>query len=316
MTQPTTRPSTSAAPVRPPPIARAVRADGWLARRSAARERRAIRRHPGDVLRVVVGGIILATSGAVAATDRVGTFEADLFRLINHLPSQLEVPLIAIMQAGSLGAVAASAAVALAARRPRLARDLAVSGIAAWLLAKVAKDFVSRARPGVLLNDVILRHANDGGFGFPSGHAAVAAALATAAGPFLPRRARHATWLVVGLVCVARIYVGVHFPADVIGGAALGWMIGATLHLIVGAPTRGITVAGVTRRAHRSRLRSRDGDAPARRRPQLGAVPRRHPGGPPSVREGGRPGAPQRGSPVQGLAHTWCFDMWRTRRRS
>jgi undecaprenyl-diphosphatase len=196
---------------------------------------------------VVVGGIILATSGAVAATDRVGTFEADLFRLINHLPSQLEVPLIAIMQAGSLGAVAASAAVALAARRPRLARDLALSGIAAWLLAKVAKDFVSRARPGVLLSDVILRHANDGGFGFPSGHAAVAAALATAAGPFLPRRARHATWVVVGLVCVARIYVGVHFPADVVGGAALGWMIGATLHLIVGAPTRGITVAGVTR---------------------------------------------------------------------
>jgi len=246
MTQHTSPPRTSTGADQPPPIACELPAREGPARRSATREPRAIRRHPGDVLRVVVGGIILATTAAVAATDRVGTFESDLFRLINHLPSQLEVPLIAVMQAGTLAAVAVSAAVALAARRPRLARDLALAGTAAWLLAKVAKDFVSRARPGVLLNDVILRHANDGGFGYPSGHAAVAAALATAAGPFLPRRARHATWLVVALVGLARIYVGVHFPADVVGGAALGWIIGATLHLLVGAPTRGITVAAVT----------------------------------------------------------------------
>ena len=186
-----------------------------------------IRRHPGDVVRVVVGGAILALSAAIAGTERLSTFERDLFRLVNHLPSALDIPLIAVMQAGTIAAVPACAAVALAARRPRLARDLAIAGTAAWLLARVVKDIVSRARPDALLSDVILRHATPTGLGFPSGHAAVAAALATAAGPFLPRRARHATWLVVALVAVGRVYVGSHLPDDVLGGAALGWIVGA-----------------------------------------------------------------------------------------
>jgi hypothetical protein len=89
-----------------------------------------IRRHPGDVLRVVVGGALLALSAAIASTERVGTLERDLFRLINHLPSALEVPLIAAMQAGAIAAVPACAAGCagvpardlLAADRPRLAR--------------------------------------------------------------------------------------------------------------------------------------------------------------------------------------------------
>ena len=215
---------------------------GRQSRRPSTRERPATERHPGDVVRMVVGAAVVAASAAIANTDRVGTFEHDLFRVFNHLPSQLEVPIIAVMQAGSLAAVPVSAAAALVTRRPRLARDLALAGAATWLLAKVVKSFVNRPRPGVLLSDVILRHANDAGLGYPSGHAAVAAALATAAGPFLPRRARHATWFVVALVAIGRIYVGAHFPADVIGGAALGWAIGAALHLVVGAPTRAISV--------------------------------------------------------------------------
>ena len=206
-----------------------------------------IRRHPGDVVRVVVGGAILALSAAIAGTERLSTFERDLFRLVNHLPSALDIPLIAVMQAGTIAAVPACAAVALATRRPRLARDLAIAGTAAWLLARVVKDIVSRARPDALLSDVILRHATPTGLGFPSGHAAVAAALATAAGPFLPRRARHATWLVVALVAVGRVYVGSHLPDDVLGGAALGWIVGAALHLVVGAPTAGVTPARVMR---------------------------------------------------------------------
>jgi undecaprenyl-diphosphatase len=35
---------------------------------------------------------------------------------------------------------------------------------------------------------------------------------------------------------VARIYTGAHFPVDVVGGAALGWGLGAMVHLVVGAP--------------------------------------------------------------------------------
>jgi undecaprenyl-diphosphatase len=68
-------------------------------------------------------------------------------------------------------------AVALVARRSRLARDLAIAGTAAWLLAKVVKDIVSRAPPGrpTARRDPAPRTPT--GLGFPSGHAAVAAAL-------------------------------------------------------------------------------------------------------------------------------------------
>ena len=42
--------------------------------------------------------------------------------------------------------------------------------------------------------------------------------------------------LVAALVCVSRLYVGVHLPLDVVGGAALGWAAGSLVHLLMGAP--------------------------------------------------------------------------------
>jgi tRNA A-37 threonylcarbamoyl transferase component Bud32 len=44
-------------------------------------------------------------------------------------------------------------------------------------------------------------------------------------------------WALVLVVLLARVYTGAHLPLDVIGGAALGWAVGATVHLLIGAPT-------------------------------------------------------------------------------
>jgi glycosyltransferase 2 family protein len=196
---------------------------------------RHVRRHPGDVLRVLVGGLVV-TAGALAARHgHVFAFDANLFRLVNQLPDALGRPLLAVMQLGAVAAVPAIAAVALAARRSRLARDLALSGGLAWVLARVVKDLVGRARPAALIDGVVERAVNTG-LGYPSGHVAVAAALATAAGPWLPRPARRATWWVVWLVALGRMYAGAHLPLDVVGGAALGWAVAAAMHLAVGAP--------------------------------------------------------------------------------
>jgi glycosyltransferase 2 family protein len=218
------------------PRGRAIGAESGAAGPHAGWARlRHVRRHPGDMLRVLVGGLVV-TAGALAARHgHVFAFDANLFRLVNQLPGALGRPLLAVMQLGAVAAVPAMAAVALAARRPRLARDLALSGGLAWVLAKLVKDLVGEARPVVLLQGVVER-ALDSGLGYPSGHVAVAAAMATAAGPWLPRPARRAAWWMVWLVALGRMYAGAHLPIDVVGGAALGWAVAAAAHLAVGAP--------------------------------------------------------------------------------
>jgi undecaprenyl-diphosphatase len=193
-------------------------------------------RHPGDIVRVVVGLTVLALGALAANRGRVGTLEKDIFRVVNDLPDGVAFLLETVMQAGAFPAIVVAATVALIARRPRAARDLAVSGVAGWLVAIGMKRLVAEGRPAELLSDVVLRGAPAHGFGFPSGHVAVAAALATAAGPHLPRPARRAAWAVVVLVAIGRMYVGAHLPIDVVGGAALGWAAGALVHLLFGAP--------------------------------------------------------------------------------
>jgi len=54
--------------------------------------------------------------------------------------------------------------------------------------------------------------------------------------PYLPRQWRFVPWVLLGLVMVARVYVGAHNPLDVICGAALGVAIGSGLNLVVGVP--------------------------------------------------------------------------------
>jgi membrane-associated phospholipid phosphatase/tRNA A-37 threonylcarbamoyl transferase component Bud32 len=198
--------------------------------------RLALPRHPGDLVRLVLGLAILAGSAALVQRDRVGTLETNLFRLVNDLPGALYPLFWAVMLTGNLIAVPVIAAAAALTRRFRLAVNLALAGGLAWLLARIVKQVVDRGRPPSLLDEVHVRGPAPTGLGYVSGHAAVAVALAAVASPYLGRRLRRLAWAVAAAVCVARVYVGAHLPLDVVGGAALGWAIGALVHLLLGAP--------------------------------------------------------------------------------
>ena len=193
-------------------------------------------RHPGDVVRLLVGVAILVASAALVRRDRVSVYETDVFRLVNDLPGALLPLFWAVMQAGNVVAVGVAAAVVAATRRFWLAANLAITGIGVWLLAKVIKDAFRRGRPDDLLDGVNIRGGQAGGLGFVSGHAAVAVAIATLMTPYLGRRARRVAWALAFGVCLSRLYVGAHLPLDVIGGAAVGWAAGALVHLLLGAP--------------------------------------------------------------------------------
>jgi uncharacterized membrane protein YbhN (UPF0104 family)/membrane-associated phospholipid phosphatase len=196
-------------------------------------------RHPGDVLRVVLGALLLLATTTAIHQHRIGVRETNVFRLINDLalPGWTKWPVWGVMQLGVIGAVPLVALLALATRRLRLAAYAALAGGTIYLVAKLVKEFVQRGRPQTLLDNVHILFVPDRGLGYVSGHSAVAVALATVASPFLGRRARRVAWVLATLVCVARIYVGSHLPFDVLGGAALGWAAGALVLLVFGAPS-------------------------------------------------------------------------------
>jgi membrane-associated phospholipid phosphatase len=203
---------------------------------SALGKVRTLPRHPGDALRLVAGTAILLGCTLTVRPSHVGVLEEDLFRLANDLPTALFPAFWVVMQAGNVLAVGVAAAVVAATRRFWLAANLAITGIGVWLLARWIKELVGRGRPDALLDDVHIRGGQDSGLGFVSGHAAVAVAIATLIMPYLGRRARWVAVVVAALVCVSRLYVGVHLPLDVVGGAALGWAAGSLVHLLLGAP--------------------------------------------------------------------------------
>src|SRR4029450_12971421 len=128
------------------------------------------------------------------------------------------------------------AGVAALTRRFRLAVNLAVAGFGCYFLALLVKSLVHRGRPSQYLPDVNLHGPAASGLGYVSGHAAVAVASPSGASPYRSRRAPRVAWTLAAAVCLSRVYVGAHWPLDVIGGAAVGFAVGAAVHLVLGAP--------------------------------------------------------------------------------
>ena len=99
------------------------------------------------------------------------------------------------------------------------------------LATDVLKNLIYRVRPCNALADVRILAGCTESFSFPSGHAtnvfAAAVYLSYVYSRYLP-----IFLILAALVAYSRIYVGVHYPLDVIGGAVVG-SVGAVL-IIVG----------------------------------------------------------------------------------
>jgi membrane-associated phospholipid phosphatase len=179
-----------------------------------------------SVARFAAGAALVVGSGLLASRPTVHSAEERVFVAINGLDEGPGLPLRAAMQLGALGAVPVVSLVAAVAGRRQLALRLALGGAAAWLGAKLVKRTVGRGRPATLHESVNLRGSLEGDYGWISGHAAVATALALVAATELPA-ARPALLSVPLVVGFARIYVGAHEPLDVVGGVGFGMMVAA-----------------------------------------------------------------------------------------
>jgi decaprenylphosphoryl-5-phosphoribose phosphatase len=95
----------------------------------------------------------------------------------------------------------------------------ALRAVLAALLANTAiKQLVRRARPD-LGPDLPPLAGTISSLSYPSAHAATSFAAAGALGPSLP------LYAAAGAMALTRPYLGVHYPSDVVAGAALGWAV-------------------------------------------------------------------------------------------
>lgn len=100
--------------------------------------------------------------------------------------------------------------------------------------AKILKELFSRIRPCDALPDAILPIGKTGAYSFPSNHAFNNFAVATFFS-ILYKEYRIPLYIAATLIALSRVYLGVHYPSDILGGALLGigfgWIF-AKLHQI------------------------------------------------------------------------------------
>jgi membrane-associated phospholipid phosphatase len=172
----------------------------------------------------LVGGALAV--GAWSSAGRGRDLDEKAFRAANRDRGPATERFFgAITELGSIWAsVGAAAVLAAAGRRRAAARGLAAAGIA-WLAGQGLKRVFERPRPSDADPDgAFQRIRRPNGSSWPSSHPAVLLAFTTVAADELGASppARLGLDALACAVGASRSYLGVHYPADVVGGLLLG----------------------------------------------------------------------------------------------
>lgn len=151
--------------------------------------------------------------------------DTSLFTFVNssHSPFLDDVMLLAsaLGRAGFVWLVVAAIAAVFPARRMAAWRVVLAIAMASLIVDGVIKQVSDRPRPFEVLPEARLIDQRPLTSAFPSGHAARAFAGALAVSRLLPSW-QPAWWSLAALIAFSRIYVGAHWPSDVLAGAVIG----------------------------------------------------------------------------------------------
>ncbi len=184
---------------------------------------------------LILAGIVIVVGLAVLiSADLTDGFDRAVIEAV-RAPGLHDVlsPLRGITELGSTGAVIAVAGLAFAFAAAIGSWRHGLIAAITILIASVAngllKIAIGRARPD-LLDPIVVEH----GFSFPSGHTALGTVAYGILAVLVSRSRLSEPWrtgIVVGLVVVialiglSRVWLGVHYPTDVIAGWAAGGVI-------------------------------------------------------------------------------------------
>jgi undecaprenyl-diphosphatase len=149
---------------------------------------------------------------------------------VTHRAEPFDTLFVWLSRAGSNGLVwiAIALVVALVTRRYWVFGATLLTSVLADTTNYALKDVFDRERPSSRYAEPEPLVTPPASHSFPSGHAATSFACATVIGAAAPRL-RAPLYVLAALVAWSRVYVGVHYPLDVVAGAAYGLALGLLL---------------------------------------------------------------------------------------
>jgi undecaprenyl-diphosphatase len=203
-------------------------------------------RHPGDVIRLILAGLVLAGAAAVTVITHATYAGASAAAVTAVAPSTAAGRVLAglVQLLFAVGAVTAIA-VTLRHRRFRLLASLAGVAVVAGAVVAGIVLLAGGVRPRALA-------AGAGQWWWLTGASLagpvlVAAAVAgvVAAAPWLSRPWRRTAWAALWLAAVARLVTGTASPVEVVVAFAAGVTVGAGALVLFGVPDRRIGPGGI-----------------------------------------------------------------------
>ena len=146
----------------------------------------------------------------------------------NSLLRPVPLTVVAVVLVGWIMATVQGAA------RWEVLRAMALAVLISEVVTQVLKRVADQPRPTASIPglDVHGYPKDPNGNAYPSAHTSVAVGLVTALWPWLNRPQRAVAVAVATLIALNRLYIGAHWPVDVVGGAAIGLLAGSLCWIV------------------------------------------------------------------------------------